>query len=304
MAKVSLASPSFYVFSFPNATVRDWVLEQSPWHIHHKPLILRKWEPNLPQLDSKLDRMPVWLQLYNVPLELFNKTELEANAIVPSNVTVLMPDRSYVVIHVVVTWTPPSFTKCKKYGHWVKHCTDNEPKLVQVWQKKSSSDFDDSLNSKDIIVSSKHIGVKHFVEKEASSTIINTTVIPTGTDVLEPTVTITTETNTIKHVESPSVNVIVDTHIGSIFVEDSNGQIEDTLSEANVSVHVAQKAKKARESAKSKKRHRSDFHSPMPLKKMRYAGPRQPTIQQPSRSSFTPKPQECGSFFLEDHFGS
>ncbi|KAK8689147.1 hypothetical protein V6N13_087880 [Hibiscus sabdariffa] len=47
LTKVSLAGANLYVFSFANVTARDWVLENGPWHIQHKPLILRKWEPNL-----------------------------------------------------------------------------------------------------------------------------------------------------------------------------------------------------------------------------------------------------------------
>ncbi|KAK8694142.1 hypothetical protein V6N13_071699 [Hibiscus sabdariffa] len=71
--KVSLAGSNLYVFSFANVTAREWVLENGPWHIHHKPLVLRKWESNLKRLDFDLERMSIWVQLYNVPLELFSR---------------------------------------------------------------------------------------------------------------------------------------------------------------------------------------------------------------------------------------
>ncbi|KAK8544463.1 hypothetical protein V6N13_056242 [Hibiscus sabdariffa] len=76
LSKVSLAGSNFYVFSFVDVTARDWVLENGPWHIQHKPLVLRKWEPNLQRLDFDLTRMPVWVQLYNVSLEFFSKRGL------------------------------------------------------------------------------------------------------------------------------------------------------------------------------------------------------------------------------------
>ncbi|KAK8617103.1 hypothetical protein V6N13_117070 [Hibiscus sabdariffa] len=74
--KVSLAGPNLYVFVFSSVDARDWVLENGPWHFQNKPLILRKWEPNMCKLDFDLVCMPMWVQLYNVPLELFNKTGL------------------------------------------------------------------------------------------------------------------------------------------------------------------------------------------------------------------------------------
>ncbi|KAK8707695.1 hypothetical protein V6N13_058748 [Hibiscus sabdariffa] len=40
--KVSLAGPNLYVFTFSSVDARDWVLENGPWHIQNKPLILRK----------------------------------------------------------------------------------------------------------------------------------------------------------------------------------------------------------------------------------------------------------------------
>ncbi|XP_039058910.1 uncharacterized protein LOC120202561 [Hibiscus syriacus] len=74
--KVSLAGSNLFVFSFDNSLARDWVLENGPWHVQHKPLFLRKWEPNLKELHFDLDRMPIWIQLFNVPLELFSKKGL------------------------------------------------------------------------------------------------------------------------------------------------------------------------------------------------------------------------------------
>ncbi|KAK8556070.1 hypothetical protein V6N13_070140 [Hibiscus sabdariffa] len=130
LSKISLVGSNLYVFSFANVTARDWVLDNGPWHIQHKPLVLRKWEPNLKQLDFDLTRMSVWVQLYNVPLKLFSKkglsyiasvlgvplymdsitasrerlefakvcVEVEAGRRIPRTTPVKMPDKSVVIV--------------------------------------------------------------------------------------------------------------------------------------------------------------------------------------------------------------
>ncbi|KAK8659557.1 hypothetical protein V6N13_029757 [Hibiscus sabdariffa] len=51
-------------------------IDNGPWHIQHKLLVLRKWESNLRKLDFDLSHMLVWVQLYNVPLELYSRKGL------------------------------------------------------------------------------------------------------------------------------------------------------------------------------------------------------------------------------------
>ncbi|KAK8536942.1 hypothetical protein V6N13_000123 [Hibiscus sabdariffa] len=45
--QVKLAGDNLFVFQFVNATARDWVLENGPWHVQNNPMILQKWEPDL-----------------------------------------------------------------------------------------------------------------------------------------------------------------------------------------------------------------------------------------------------------------
>ncbi|KAK8631578.1 hypothetical protein V6N13_028361 [Hibiscus sabdariffa] len=86
--------------------------DNGPWHIQHKPLVLRKWEPNLKELDFDLTCMPVWVQLHNVPLQLFTKKGLSyvSSAIgcieigvgfkVPKSIPVQLKDESIAVVKV------------------------------------------------------------------------------------------------------------------------------------------------------------------------------------------------------------
>ncbi|KAK8606498.1 hypothetical protein V6N13_030779 [Hibiscus sabdariffa] len=149
LTKVSLAGSNLYVFSFANVTARDWVLENGPWHIQHKPFVLRKWEPNLKQLDFDLARMLIWVQLYNVPLEFFSRKGLSyiSSAIgiplymdsvtasrerlefakvcvevtvghrIPRIVPVKLKDNSIVFVKVKIPWMPPCCSHCLSFRH-------------------------------------------------------------------------------------------------------------------------------------------------------------------------------------------
>ncbi|GJT75930.1 ATPase, F1/V1/A1 complex, alpha/beta subunit [Tanacetum coccineum] len=48
------------------------VIENGPWMVENKPLFVRKWEPGL--CMSKLDtsKLPLWVKIYDIPLEAWN----------------------------------------------------------------------------------------------------------------------------------------------------------------------------------------------------------------------------------------
>ncbi|KAK8605380.1 hypothetical protein V6N13_102162 [Hibiscus sabdariffa] len=165
--KVSLAGQNLYVFSFSSVADRDWVLENGPWHIQNKPLVLRKWEPNMRKLDFELSKMPIWFQLYNVPLELFNQKclsyissalgtplymdsvtsnrervefakvciEVDVAFCIPNKIDVLVKDGSTVSFRVFAPWLPACCSKCRTYGHFKKACAVEAPG-TKVWKKK------------------------------------------------------------------------------------------------------------------------------------------------------------------------
>ncbi|XVF83564.1 hypothetical protein PTKIN_Ptkin16aG0499300 [Pterospermum kingtungense] len=67
---------NLFLVKFPCSDLRDKVLETRPWHIQNRPLIIRKWESRLQALDFDLKKIPVWIHLSNVPLELFTRRGL------------------------------------------------------------------------------------------------------------------------------------------------------------------------------------------------------------------------------------
>ncbi|XP_039041813.1 uncharacterized protein LOC120180569 [Hibiscus syriacus] len=169
--KVSSAGSNLFIFSFNSVSARDWVLENGPWHTQNKPLILRKWEPNLKKLSFNLARIPVWVHLYNVALELFNRAglsyiasaigvplsidsitasksrleyaklcvEIGVNEVIPNYIEVVLKDGHPTSILVEIPWLPPSYRKCKVFGHSEKGCLHKQnpaSTAPQVWKKK------------------------------------------------------------------------------------------------------------------------------------------------------------------------
>ncbi|XP_039059352.1 uncharacterized protein LOC120203059 [Hibiscus syriacus] len=179
--KVSLAGPNLYVFSFTDANLRDWVLDNGPWHIQNKPLVLRRWEPGLQRLNFDLALMPIWVQLYNILLELYTQkglsyidsalgnplfmdsitasrerlefaklcVEIDVGSVLPDVIHVMLKDGTFVEIEVHVPWMPQSCATCKVFGHHVSSCTkirqtSIKPKEVQVWRKKEVTHSDET----------------------------------------------------------------------------------------------------------------------------------------------------------------
>ncbi|KAE8682000.1 Pentatricopeptide repeat-containing protein [Hibiscus syriacus] len=149
------------------------------WHIQNKPLVLRKWEPNLRKLDFDLKRMPVWVQLYNVPLELFSRVglsyiasavgnplymdyvtaskerlefakvcvEVEAGEVIHEVIHVVLRDGSIARIRVYAPWFPKICLQCNTFGHLASSYVEvlkassktKETKDTHIWRKKVNS---------------------------------------------------------------------------------------------------------------------------------------------------------------------
>ena len=138
VVEVCQAGPNLFIVQLPNEKTRDRVLESGPWHFQNKLLIVRKWEPGLKTLEFNMEKLPIWVQLGNVPLELFTQdglsyiasaignplymdkfmsgqsrlsfakvcVEIEAAFDIPRYIDVQMCDDSYVSVSVEVPWFP------------------------------------------------------------------------------------------------------------------------------------------------------------------------------------------------------
>ncbi|GJV14338.1 RNA-directed DNA polymerase, eukaryota, reverse transcriptase zinc-binding domain protein [Tanacetum coccineum] len=56
-------------FKFKNKDGMKYIIDQSPWIVNGKPLIVQKWDPEVVIEKETSCKIPVWIRLYNVPLE-------------------------------------------------------------------------------------------------------------------------------------------------------------------------------------------------------------------------------------------
>ena len=180
---VKPARHNLFIIQLPNADTMDRVLESGPWHIQNKPLIVRKWEPGLQSLEFNMRKLPIWVHLGNVPLEIFtNKglsyiasilgtplymdritarqerlayakicVEIEACKEIPQTIEIVMGNGSTVTISVEVPWYPQNCSGCCIFGHNDKNCpfkpSDANREIAKVWRPKIVKQIDGEKES-------------------------------------------------------------------------------------------------------------------------------------------------------------
>ncbi|XVF63676.1 hypothetical protein PTKIN_Ptkin09bG0105500 [Pterospermum kingtungense] len=78
-----LAEPSAAVIEVGEARWKDAVvvkvlgkISNFSYFCKNRPLLIRKWEPGMKSLNLNLNKVPIWVNLWNVPLELFSQQGL------------------------------------------------------------------------------------------------------------------------------------------------------------------------------------------------------------------------------------
>ncbi|GKA52277.1 RNA-directed DNA polymerase, eukaryota, reverse transcriptase zinc-binding domain protein [Tanacetum coccineum] len=56
-------------FKFKNIEGMNYVLEQSPWMVNGKPMVVQKWDPDVCIEKTDPCKIPIWIKEQNVPLE-------------------------------------------------------------------------------------------------------------------------------------------------------------------------------------------------------------------------------------------
>lgn len=69
LEEVLSSDNGFYFFKFENSESLNQVLDRAPWHMANRPLVLKKWHPNMTLLFEELKTIPLWMKLFGVPLE-------------------------------------------------------------------------------------------------------------------------------------------------------------------------------------------------------------------------------------------
>nr|GEW69219.1 hypothetical protein [Tanacetum cinerariifolium] len=96
-----MKSKGFFFIKFESRKWLEDVLENGPWMIRNSPLILKKWTMNTRLFKEELNRIPLWVKLHDVPIQVFSKDgrssfvrcliEVRADAALKDNVTIAIP---------------------------------------------------------------------------------------------------------------------------------------------------------------------------------------------------------------------
>ncbi|GKD99875.1 zinc knuckle CX2CX4HX4C containing protein, partial [Tanacetum coccineum] len=99
--------------SIPHSVVEkaglEDVLESGPWMIRNTLIILKKWSMSTSLLKEELTRIPIWVKLHDVPLQVFEEDDI--NLIAPFIGKPIMLD-SYTSSMCNDSWGSSSFTRC------------------------------------------------------------------------------------------------------------------------------------------------------------------------------------------------
>ncbi|KAF7124437.1 hypothetical protein RHSIM_Rhsim12G0195300 [Rhododendron simsii] len=66
----------FFVFSFRDASAMDYILENGPYFCGGKRIVIKQWHPGMHLTKGAFSSVPVWVKLYNVPLESWTEVGL------------------------------------------------------------------------------------------------------------------------------------------------------------------------------------------------------------------------------------
>ncbi|GJZ67561.1 zinc knuckle CX2CX4HX4C containing protein [Tanacetum coccineum] len=66
-------SKGFFFFKFDSKAGLEATLENVPWMIRNTLIILKNWSVSTSLLKEELTRIPIWVKLHDVPLQVFEE---------------------------------------------------------------------------------------------------------------------------------------------------------------------------------------------------------------------------------------
>ncbi|GKB40393.1 zinc knuckle CX2CX4HX4C containing protein, partial [Tanacetum coccineum] len=175
-----IVNQGMYYFNFKSHEGMQCVIENRPWMLENKPLFVRKWEPGL--CMSKLDtyKLPLWVKIYDFPLEAWNIEGISRNAsridvpIIMDKITTSICEKPYgrafyarvlvevdaakglvdsveiwyknlgksMILNVEYIWRPSLYGHYKTFGHFSKFCGKAQASM----DKKNSGDVNGKSN--------------------------------------------------------------------------------------------------------------------------------------------------------------
>ncbi|GJW35321.1 zinc knuckle CX2CX4HX4C containing protein [Tanacetum coccineum] len=122
LKRIMMNSKGFFFFKFDTQIGLEAVLEGGPWLIRKSPIILKKWSMDTRLLKEELTRIPVWVKLHDVPIQVFEEDGISLIATFIGKPVML---DSYTSSMCKDSWGRSSFARCdlcKIFGHDHDHC--------------------------------------------------------------------------------------------------------------------------------------------------------------------------------------
>ncbi|CAL5339681.1 unnamed protein product [Camellia sinensis] len=166
----------FFIFKVKSEEAIEKILEDGLYYVGARLIVVKKWQPGLKLTKCEFSSVPLWVKLYNVPLELWTEEglgyiasimgtplyldvpifkrsrltfvriciEVPANKEIPKSFKINIGYGDPYEIHVEVPWKPQRCDGCKTFGHATNLCpqkpkTLNPPSSKQEWRVKETN---------------------------------------------------------------------------------------------------------------------------------------------------------------------
>nr|GEX54975.1 hypothetical protein [Tanacetum cinerariifolium] len=109
LKRIMMNSKGFFFFKFDSKAGLEAVLEGSPWLIRKSLSILKKWSAGTRLLKEEFTRIPIWVKLHDVPLQVFDEDGISLIATFIGKHVML---DSYISFMCKDSWGSGSFARC------------------------------------------------------------------------------------------------------------------------------------------------------------------------------------------------
>ncbi|GJY41072.1 zinc knuckle CX2CX4HX4C containing protein [Tanacetum coccineum] len=105
LKRIMMNNKGFFFFKFDSRAGLEAILEGGPWLIRNSPIILKKWSMDTRLLKEELTRIPIWVKLHDVPIQVFKEDEVDLVDVVTIGIPSIVVSPSIVATLNVVTPT-------------------------------------------------------------------------------------------------------------------------------------------------------------------------------------------------------
>ncbi|GKB85326.1 zinc knuckle CX2CX4HX4C containing protein [Tanacetum coccineum] len=109
LKRIMMNAKGFFFFKFDTRVGLEAVLEEGPWMIRNSPIILKKWSMKTSLQKEELTRIPIWVKLHDVPIQVFEEDGISLIATYLGKPIML---DSYISAMCKDSWGRSSFARC------------------------------------------------------------------------------------------------------------------------------------------------------------------------------------------------